>query len=248
MMRLRGLVHVHSRLSYDGCHSVPELVALARLRGYRFLAMAEHSDTLDAGTVARYAAECRRLSSEACVVVPGIEFACLGGLHLLGIGVDEYCDAVDPVEVAAHVRARGGAAIVAHPRRYRFRLPEGLLRRVHGVELWNAGYDGRFVPDGRCVALLREMRARGIALLAYGGQDLHRITWHRHVRVELEVAEASERAVVGALRGGRFRVTNGWWTLDATGRSGALARWGMGPTRWLYERAVAVRARLGVGA
>ena len=87
MKDLKGIIHVHSNYSYDGQHSIDEIAQFGRKRGYSFIGMTEHSDTLDEEKVALYVEECRRVSSPDCLIIPGIEFSCDNNLHLIGLGV-----------------------------------------------------------------------------------------------------------------------------------------------------------------
>jgi predicted metal-dependent phosphoesterase TrpH len=41
-MRVRGALHVHSKLSHDGTLTISDLVQLYRRNGYQFLALGDH--------------------------------------------------------------------------------------------------------------------------------------------------------------------------------------------------------------
>src|ERR671918_2188878 len=103
---VRGMLHVHSTFSYDGHHSLEEIVQYARERNIRFLAMSEHSDGLDQPTFDRYVQECARQTTSDCLVIPGVEFSCEGDLHILGFGLRRLTGERDPVRVSTFVRAQ----------------------------------------------------------------------------------------------------------------------------------------------
>ena len=63
----KGIIPVHSNYSYDGRHTTGEIAAFARARGFAFIAMSEHSDTLDSEKVKRL----REASQEALSIYPG---------------------------------------------------------------------------------------------------------------------------------------------------------------------------------
>ena len=213
MSPLTGILHVHSTYSYDGEHSLEEIAAFAGRRGYRFVGMAEHSDTLDDASVAAFVADCARVSSSNCLIIPGIEFTCRNKLHLLGFGVRSFTGSRDPLQVAGFIRRSGGIAVVAHPIRYGYSLPENLSGSVDGIEVWNAAYDGRFVPNDRSMRLVRSIRREHRSCLAFGGQDLHRLQDHRSVEITVDCDRLESAAVLDAIRRGDFIISNPYFTL-----------------------------------
>jgi hypothetical protein len=239
-----GILHVHSNHSYDGRHSMAEIRDMARGRGYAFVGMAEHSNTLDAGSVARVAEECRRLSTAECRMLPGIEFSCRGGLHLVGFGLAEYSDSTDPFYLARFIADRGCLAVLAHPQRDLDRIPPELAPLLHGLEVWNARYDGRFIPDHRGLDLLTALRRRNASLLGYGGVDLHEIADVAHVRTVVAADDTSEAAILAGLRRGRFMISSPYFSLDAAGARSRLHAAGMVTGRRVYELARDLRDRV----
>jgi hypothetical protein len=240
----KGLVHVHSNFSYDGVHSVDELAEFGRRCGYSFMAMSEHSDTLDPERMAVYVKECQRVTGDDFVMIPGIEFTCEGNLHVLGLGLREYTDLREPGRVAEFVRERGGVPVVAHPSRYRYRIPSTLAPVLGGIEVWNAGYDGRFVPDDCSLKLLKEFRKHNESIMAFAGQDLHRLTGRGQVNVVVRTNRLDGTAIVSALVGGEFAVSNGVFRLDAFREPGPLKLRQIAAARRIYEGAKRVRDSL----
>jgi hypothetical protein len=223
MTTLRGILHVHSRFSYDGNHSLEEIASFGRRCGYGFICMSEHSDTLDSLSMQAHVAECARVSTAECVVIPGVEFSLGQGLHLLGFGMRRLTPAHDASVVARFILEEGGVAVVAHPARYHYAVSERLASLVSGIEVWNGAYDGRFVPDDRVLRLWRSLKARNPLLLGFGGPDLHRLTNHGHVVSSLACDAHTSDAVICALRDGRFAISNGCFALEAR----AIPTWGM---------------------
>jgi len=213
-MPRRGIIHVHSTFSYDGQNTLGELAAMGKSRGYSFIGMTEHSDTFDHPKMAAFVQECRSLSDASFVLIPGIEFSC-GPLHLLGLGLDRFTESTDPVLVTRFIQEQGGLAAVAHPSRYRYQVPEALVAELDGIEVWNASYDSRFVPDRRVIELWRTLLRTNGKLMGFGGQDLHRITSNRHVSLVLPDEGGSLAAVevLGHLRSRSFAMTNGMFTI-----------------------------------
>jgi hypothetical protein len=219
MKDFKGIIHVHSNYSYDGKHSIDEIAAFARQRSYAFVGMSEHSDTLDSDKVKRMRDECRRASTPDCLIIPGIEFTCLDNLHLIGLGVRDYDSSKDPLVINDFIQEQGGVAIIAHPKRYQYQIPSELLSAVNGIEIWNSGYDGRFVPNDQSLKLLKSGRERQKFLLAFGGQDLHQIDLrYRQVHLKVHCDRLVSDAVIGSMRDGNFVISNGYVSVEAQER------------------------------
>jgi predicted metal-dependent phosphoesterase TrpH len=205
-----GIVHVHSTFSYDGEHTLAELASFGRKCGYSFIGMTEHSDTFDHAKMKALVEECRHLSDGEFLLMAGIEFSCEGDLHLMGLGIKQFTSVRDPIGLARFIRGQGGLAVVSHPSRYGYEIPPALVDEVDGIEVWNASNDSRFAPDWRVLNLWRELRRHNHTLTAFGGQDLHRITRQRHVKLVLngQDGELTAERVLACLRRGKFIVSN----------------------------------------
>jgi hypothetical protein len=247
MTTVSGILHVHSRFSYDGKHSLDEIADFGRRRGYGFICMSEHSNTLDASSMAAHVAECERVSTDACIVIPGVEFS-IGNLHLLGFGVRRLAPAGEARDVARFIRDEGGAAVVAHPVRYHYQVAEELAESLTGIEVWNGGYDGRFVPDHRVLRLWQRLKASHSALLAFGGPDLHRFNEHNQVKTSITCETVTPEAIMQALREGRFAIVNGCVTLDARTLPGPTTMTAITAARTLYETLRRARSRVAEAA
>jgi PHP domain len=241
----RGIVHVHSVYSYDGKNTLEQIAALGRQRGYDFIGVTEHSDTFDRAKMAAFVAECRGLSDPSLILIPGIEFSCAGRLHLLALGIDQFSDAKDPVELTKFIQGQGGLAVVSHPSRYGYQIPSPLVAVMDGVEVWNASYDSRFVPDRKVVELWRTLKRDNEALTGFGGQDLHHIAPIRHVTLVLPNGgpELTSVAVLGQLRHKAFFISNGYLRMGCGQPPGPAQRaliaggWrGFRAAKWVQRR------------
>jgi predicted metal-dependent phosphoesterase TrpH len=244
MMKFKGIIHVHSNYSYDGRHSLEEIARHGRGRGYSFIGMSDHSDTLNEEKMAQQVKDCEKATTSDCLIIPGIEFTCENDLHLLGLGVRHYTDTKDPAKVSEFIRQQGGIAAIAHPSRYNFQISPNLADILHGIEVWNARYDGRFVPNDRSLNLLKEFRSRNKNLLAFGGQDLHWMTDHHYVEITVFCDELTENKILGALKDGNFLISGHFFRVNP---KGGLGRWKIrqiGAARRLYRLAKFVRDRL----
>src|SRR5262249_39089058 len=242
-----GILHVHSNLSYDGQNTLAEIALLAKSRSYQFVAMSEHSDTFDPQKMAYLVDECRRLSDASFLMIPGLEFTCDNRLHLLALGIERYTDIRNPALVARFVSAQGGLAILSHPSRYRYQVPSGLETLLDGIEVWNAGYDGRFIPNDRSIRLWDSLRVRNKSLRAFGSQDLHAIGDHRHVRVSVRCDQVTRSAILKGLKNGDFIISNSYVRLRSNSSPGWLMLNVIGAGHRAYLTARAIRDRVARG-
>ena len=109
-MIVRGLFHLHTRVSKDATLTLEDHAEHARSRGLSFLLFGEHRDRMSDDEVRETAARCDVLSTDDLLLVPGQEQECLEPIyyHIVGVGVREPILATEPLEVVAEIRARGG--------------------------------------------------------------------------------------------------------------------------------------------
>lgn len=214
---MKALLHVHSSYSYDAEPTLEQLCAWGESRELDFIFLSEHSNDFDHDKMKRFVAHCDALEGRACRLVPGLEFPVEGGFHLLGYNLRAFAPLTKPASVVDFIRGEGGIAVLAHPARYRGRWPEPeVLEALDGIEVWNARYDGRFLPSGTLLRqALRTRSARGRMLLL-AGQDLHALTSHRLLLTSRAERETFEEFLAG-LRSGNVRVGASPLTLHGGG-------------------------------
>ncbi len=206
---VRGIIHVHSDFSKDGLSSVADLADFARESGFQFVGLTDHAEDLSAEDMKSLREECENHSNHSFVMIPGLEFRCSDDIHILGLGVADHNPSNDPVAVASQIRENGGLAILAHPGRNGYQCPRELYTMLNGIEIWNAGYDGRFVPRLANLRLLEEARAANPAVLGFGGADLHAFRRPPGVVLQLRangIARVDTGMVLHNLRTGGFSV------------------------------------------
>jgi len=213
-IKLRGVIHIHSRISYDGQETIARLAEFFRSRGYDFMCITEHSDGLKQEDMQRIIEECAQATREDFIAVPGVEFSCRRRLHLLGIGVTEPVDSHDPVPVTQHIRSQGGVAILAHPCAYGAETPDELAGLLHGIEIWNQPKDGKLGPGAEPLRLWKRWRALNPALRAVGAIDFHRLDSPSSLGMEISVSERTPKAVIQALKNGPVRLKGPWVALS----------------------------------
>ena len=227
----KGALHLHSTYS-DGEFSLSELREKFLAAGCDFVCVTDHAEAFDAAKLCAYEQECAALSDENFVMIAGLEYGC-GRLHILGYGLTSPVDSVEPNDVIAQIRARGGVCVVAHPQDRFFGRIESFSPLPHGIEVWNSKYDGRYAPRADTFRLLARLQKREASVCAFYGQDLH---WKRQFRglfcgVKTEIL--SRETVLEALKNGDFFGLHGELELPSNGYLD-------GETRAVFKRAGAV--------
>ena len=216
-MRLKGALHIHSTLSHDGTMTIAELAEWYVTRGYQFIAIGEHSQDMTEEKVEILKKQSAEHSCDAFCIIPGIEYSCNGGIHIFGLGTLGLTREMDPVVVAEEIRAQGGLAILAHPYRYKWTCAPELLRAVNAVEIWNVGYDGKYLPPAQAPEALSRMRRSNPKLLAIAGQDLHRKQAFYDVAVQTEAEYLTPEAIRSNLLQGDYVIKSRFF--QTTGRA-----------------------------
>ena len=169
------------------------------------------------------------------MLVPGVERT-WDGYHVCGLGVSDWVDAPDLESWADRIRAAGGLVSMAHPARYRHRVPARVLEVSDAVEIWNAKrpYDGMVGPHPRAFDLL------GAARIGLAAQDVHRWSDFNSVGVVVRDVGSTED-VVAAIRTGSLHLSSALLTVRGRpGRATAIALAGVHaarPVAWALRSA-----------
>lgn len=204
-----GVVHVHSDYSHDGRDSLEELRAFAVARRLRFIGITDHAEDFDAAKYERLHQECARLSDEAVMLVAGLEFRFEGykGVHLLALGLTRWVQPRTFEEFFDQTAGSVGLTIAAHPVLYRWTPPAVVAEKIDAIEVWNAAYNTRYLPDPRAMRLLESIRLRRPGVVAVAGLDQHDARNDRGTRIHLTAGQWTDPLV--EMRAGRFE-NSGW--------------------------------------
>lgn len=127
---LRGVVHVHTRVSHDSRGSIGEVIDAAHSAGIAWVAFTEHTRRAvlapPSGVI------------EGVILIPGWELDVLGG-SILALGVlDATGLSREPRALVDEIHARGGAAFVGHLERSGLADPDAFAAAApDGVEIAN---------------------------------------------------------------------------------------------------------------
>ena len=205
MTERTGAIHIHTAYSHDGRDSVPSLREFARARGLSFLGITDHAEDFDAAKYAALQAECAANSDTTIQLIAGLEFRFAGypGLHLLALGLSEFITPQTPGEFIRQTRDRSRFTVAAHPILYDYVLPDEVTAGINAIEVWNAGYNTRFLPDPKAIRLLQRVRLARPDVVGTAGLDQHDARNDRETRVILAADAPADP--LDALRSGRFR-------------------------------------------
>ena len=199
-----GVVHLHSDYSHDGLDSLERLREVAIERAIGFVCLTDHAEDLDPALFGQYRKHCEKLSDDTVRLIAGLEFRFAGyrGLHLLALGLREWVEPPTPEAFLDDVAPRSGFTIMAHPVYPDYQAPDCVLDRIDAIEVWNAAYNTRYLPDPKAIAMVREMQRRRPGLLGTAGLDQHDARNDREVRIVLD--PGAEADPLATLRAGRF--------------------------------------------
>jgi predicted metal-dependent phosphoesterase TrpH len=218
-----GIIHAHSSYSYDGKLTLRELKELLIAKGMRFACLSEHTDKLTPEAAEAFVAECRALSDEQFVFVPGFEVP-YRHAHVLMFGTTTFVsNFADETQLRAW-SADASFVVLAHPQRNRFIVDAVMAEVLDGVEVWNQQYDGKKVPRLRSLKLLETLREKKPELVATGGLDFHRVEHFGTPAMFLDLSELTEEKILSALKLGSFTFGS------ATVRVPGVGQWHQGKT------------------
>ncbi len=243
-----GIIHVHSDYSRDGSDSLEHLREWALERGIRFIGLTDHAEDFDEELFDAYAARCRELSDERLRLIAGLEFRFAGhtGLHLLALGLTRWITPRTPQEFISQSRGAAGCTVVAHPVLSRYRIPEAVLDGIDAIEVWNASYNTRYLPDPRAIRVLHTLRQRRPEVVGTAGLDQHDSRNDRGVRVIVyggpdPIAELKAGRFTNIGRTMRFDPSVGWSPFRL--RALSVTRWAFDHVERTQERLARARAR-----
>lgn len=153
MNEYRGVIHIHT--SYcDGDIRLEPLRESLKKQGFSFAIPTAHVEILT--NREQYVKECRRLSDNSFLFIPGYErqMPFLLMVHILTLGENE------------------SVRILAHPETIEGPISPNVLAQIDGIEVWNLRYD-KDRPSKKNIRLLQNLKKQNYPLFAIAGGDLH---------------------------------------------------------------------------
>ena len=237
-----GIVHVHSDYSHDGKDSLERLRDFALQRDIAFVGLTDHAEDLTPERFGEYVAKCRALSDDAVRLIPGLEYRFAGytGLHLLALGLKKWIEPATPAEFIEQTRGVTSLTIVAHPVLARYRIPREVLDGIDAIEVWNASYNTRYLPDPRAIRMLHSLRLTRPTVVGTAGLDQHDGQNDRETRVI--IADVTEPLV--ALKTGRFTNRGRTMHFSSTASMSPMQLRALEAARWTFDKVERTQERV----
>jgi hypothetical protein len=242
-----GVVHVHSDYSHDGRDPLEQLLEFARARSISFVGLTDHAEDFDPPRYQEYIEHCRHLSDSVTRLIPGLEyrFSRYPGLHLLAFGLSTMIRPRTPEDFCRQTAGTAQFTVVAHPVLCQHVLPAAVAEVIDGIEVWNASYNTRYLPDSRSIRLLRSLQRGRPEVVAIAGLDQHDSRNDRRTRVLLQ-DPGSEHPLL-ELKAGRFTNRGHTMGFDARASMSAGRLAGLSVARWSLDRINTAHERLARG-
>lgn len=230
-----GIIHIHSDYSRDGRDSLEQLREFALERDISFVGLTDHAEDLAPEMWPEYVAHCAECSDEAVRLIPGLEyrFSGLKGLHLLALGLSRWIAPRTPADFIRMTEEAAQLTVMAHPVLAGYQVPDAVRHGIGAVEVWNASYNTRFLPDPRAIDILHELRAERPEVVGTFGLDQHDRRNDRRVRVVVAHEAADPLAEI---RAGRFTNVGLTMRLDPAVALSPLQLRALAATRWAFDR------------
>ena len=198
-----GIIHVHSEYSHDGRDSIAALHQFALARGIGFIGLTDHAEDFEPDRYVALQQECAAVSDARVRIIAGLEYRFNGfpGLHLLALGLSKWIAPRTPADFIRQTAGVAGFTIMAHPVLPNYEMPDEVRAGIDAIEVWNASYNTRYLPDPRAIRLLHQINATRPEVVGTAGLDQHDARNDRGTRVLL-LEETSDP--LAALRAGRF--------------------------------------------
>lgn len=217
---IRGVIHVHTELSFDGKLAAARIADSARCRGLAFAAIADHAESLDDQALCKLVEDCHANSNSDFVLIPGLEHRYRRGVHILALGQTQPVRATSTVGMLRSLAEEGCVLVAAHCSTPQD-LPRELLEVLTAVEIWNVTRDTRLLPTSRYLPVYQRWSRDYPNLYAIGGLDMHKGNeWGCEVVLD-QPCDASAESVLGSLRAGRFSTRSRFLSFGSRPTGGA---------------------------
>ncbi len=224
---MQGIFHIHSNYSSDGRLSLEELKAECLNRNLQFMVVTDHGEDFSPGKIKQFIDHCQKISDGSFLAIPGLEFNIDKDheSHLLIAGLDESPWENGPEAILEKVREgkHSALAVMAHLSRSNHYIPPEYEKKIHGIEVWNAAYDSRYLPDHKAVRLFSSLKKVNKRLIGFGGLDLHDHSGFRGLRICLTKTCHNSKELLDALKAGKFKIRGPLVKISSSPQFGFLA-------------------------
>lgn len=200
--RIKGIVHCHTIMSYDGTISLEVVCSTLKEEGFSFVAVTDHVKGITTDQYQCFVDTCKKLSSDSFVVIPGLEILFDNGDEIAAVGIHEFISSATSREVLEQINHQGGYSIWAHP--YKRGKPALSRYECDAIEILNGKIDGTVAPNFSLFYQTRRLQSLGARLHQIFGADMHDLQEPRSVWIECEVETISEFEILRSLHEGNY--------------------------------------------
>jgi hypothetical protein len=193
---------MHSDYSHDGRDSLEAMRDMCLARGIHFVGLTDHAEDFVPELFGEYVQHCAAVSDELVRFIPGLEFRLARGVHLLALGLRQWIAPRTAEEFFESARAAAQLTVLAHPVLARYTIPQVVLDHIDGIEVWNANYNTRYLPDPRAMRLYHSVARIRPGVVATAGLDQHDGSNDQEVRVIVDDPSGAEPLL--EIKTGRF--------------------------------------------
>ncbi|HXC24646.1 MAG TPA: PHP domain-containing protein [Gemmatimonadaceae bacterium] len=238
-----GAIHMHSDYSHDGLDPLETMRDMCLARGIDFVGLTDHAEDFVPELFDEYLQHCAAVSDERIQFIPGLEFRFSGlrGVHLLAFGLRQWIAPRTLSEFFEQTRDTASFTAVAHPILARYDVPQVVLNQIDGVEVWNASYNTRYLPDPRAMRLFHSVQRVRPDVVAIAGLDQHDGSNDREVRVRVQ---SSIEDPLKALKAGEFTNTGRGMQFDSRVTLSPTQMHWLTTKRWAFDLMEQTQARL----
>jgi len=188
---MKGLIHFHSNCSNDAVLTLEKIKKLALKHNIDFICMTEHDS--DIKNYEKYKTHCKKLSDKNFKFIPGIEF-CINKDHFILINAEKKNTPLKQI-------TKNKILILAHPKTPK--IPEQIIKKLDGAEIWNTHVDSRFVPNKKKIKIFKKLKKNNPKLKAFTAIDFHN---NNHFKPTYIITKSNN--IIKDLKSGNF------YTLD----------------------------------
>ena len=223
-----GIFHVHSSYSSDGRLSLETLREECVKRKLAFMVVTDHAEDFPSGTdgVKKFVTHCDAVSGNNFWVIPGLEFVIdkERAVHLLVVGLNALPldDGVEGILKTVLEQETDAFTVLAHPSRSDYYIPPDYEEKIDGIEVWNAAYDTRYLPDQRTLRFFFSLLQKNPGLIGFGGLDLHDRPGFRGVHISVTDPWLTISGLLDLLKRGRFTIRRSPVELSSVPKYGFL--------------------------
>ncbi|MCD6367943.1 MAG: ATP-grasp domain-containing protein [Candidatus Aenigmarchaeota archaeon] len=169
---IKGLFHVHSNYSHDGKLSLTEIKKLSIKNGYKFVILTDHAEDFDQKKWMKYVKECKKLSDEKFVFIPGMEISSYDGPHIILVNPKRYTNSKILTNVVEYVKKNKIFWGIAHIRESDWKILESIKEPPSFIEVWNSKYHGYSTSLSNLIRFRRFYRT-SYHTIGICGNDIH---------------------------------------------------------------------------